>query len=154
MPRGSIVVYAFPASYLHPLRLLPVTVFHGAGLRRGGRAREIILRDDGTAAPEGERVRQGRGTGDPAGLQDQAAVLGRRQRRDPPGAEVKCHRAARHQVQRHDPRLQEEQDLLERYVASPSRGLAARARDDCACERCGWVAMLMSGKLLLLFAHM
>jgi len=63
-------------------------------------------------------------------------VLGRRQRRDPPGAEVKCHRTARHQVQRHDPGLQEEQDLLERCVASTR--LATRARDDCACGQCGW----------------
>lgn len=108
--------FRFEKGLLHPppLSLFAVAVLDGVGLRRGRCSRGCRPRDDGAAPTESERLGQGRGAGRVAGVQDQAAVLGPCQRRDPVGVEAQRHRAPRHQIQRHRPRVQEEQDLLQR----------------------------------------
>lgn len=94
--------------------MFAVAVLDGVGLRRGRCSRGCRPRDDGAAPAQGERLRQGRGARHAAGVQDQAAVLGPGERRDPVGVEAERHRPARHQIQRHRARVQEEQDLLQR----------------------------------------
>lgn len=117
------------------LSLSTVAILDGVGLRRRGHTRwESRVRRPAPAT--GERVGEGRGASYTPGIQDQTTLLGSCQRRNTDDAQAECNSASRDAVQRHHSRLQEEQDMLERYCLTYIDGASARwSRDAVSLSR-------------------